>query len=146
MNHILIAGFLGADPEVRFTPSGQKVTSLRVACSAKRAGKEETTWYRVTVWGDHFDKMMPFFKKGSPIMVSGELYVSEYVDKEGKTRTTLNVTAHQLMFSPFGRSEPKGEEAGRAAPGQSYADASVFSGAMSGKKEDAGFSDEETPF
>ena len=71
MNQIIIAGHLGADPEVRFTSSGQKVTTLRVATRVRRGGKDkdETIWWRVTVWGEQFDKMIPYFKKGSPIIV-----------------------------------------------------------------------------
>lgn len=111
MNHIFIAGHLGSDPEVRFTSSGQKVTTLRVACNARRSGKDETVWWKVTAWGEQFDKMMPFFKKGSPIMVMGELLKPElFNDKEGKPQISLNITASQLMFSPFGRSDGKQEE------------------------------------
>ncbi|MBS0606901.1 MAG: single-stranded DNA-binding protein, partial [Verrucomicrobia bacterium] len=72
MNQITIAGHLGADPEVRFTSSGQKVTTLRVAARARRGSKDETIWWKVTVWGEQFDKMIPYFKKGSPIIVFGE--------------------------------------------------------------------------
>ena len=66
MNQINIAGHLGADPEVRFTSSGQKVTTLRVATRVRRGAKDkdETIWWRVTVWGEQFDKMVPYLKKG----------------------------------------------------------------------------------
>jgi single-strand DNA-binding protein len=63
MNQITIAGHLGADPEVRFTSSGQKVTTLRVAAKARKGSKDETIWWKVTVWGEQFDKMMTYFKK-----------------------------------------------------------------------------------
>ncbi|MFA5250437.1 MAG: single-stranded DNA-binding protein [Parachlamydiales bacterium] len=54
MNIITIAGHLGADPEVRFTSSGQKVTTLRLAVRARRSANnadDPTIWFRVTVWG-----------------------------------------------------------------------------------------------
>ena len=51
MNQLTIAGHLGADPEVRFTSSGQKVTTLRVAARARKGAKDETIWWKVTVWG-----------------------------------------------------------------------------------------------
>ena len=111
MNHIFIAGHLGSDPEVRFTSSGQKVTTLRVACNARRAGKDETVWWKVSAWGEQFDKMIPFFKKGSSIMVMGELMKPElFNDKEGKPQISLNITASQLMFSPFGKNDQRQEE------------------------------------
>lgn len=106
MNHLFIAGHLGADPDVRFTPSGQKVTTLRMACNSRKSGKDETIWWRVTVWGEQFDKMIPYLKKGSPLMVNGEMQKPElYTAKDGSSQISMNMTANQLSFSPFGRQE-----------------------------------------
>jgi single-strand DNA-binding protein len=118
MNQIIIAGHLGADPEVRFTSSGQKVTTLRVAARARRSGKDETIWWKVTVWGEQFDKIIPYFKKGSPIIVFGELSKPEiFTDREGRPQVSMNITAQNIMFSPFGRPDsPGGGEGITAAP------------------------------
>src|SRR6266404_4164033 len=106
MNQVTIAGHLGADPEVRFTSSGQKVTTLRVAARARRGAKDETIWWKVTVWGDQFDKMIAYLKKGSPIIVVGELSKPEiFTDREGRPQVSMNITASNLMFSPFGKPE-----------------------------------------
>lgn len=111
MNIIQIAGHLGADPETRFTPTGQKVTTLRVAANTRKAGKEETVWWRVTVWGDRFDKLMPYLKKGSAIIVVGEMSKPEiYTDKEGRPQISLELTAELIRFSPFGRSDRSSQE------------------------------------
>lgn len=100
----MIAGHLGADPEVRFTSSGQKVTTLRVAARARRSGKEETIWWKVTIWGEQFDKMIPYFKKGSPIIVFGELNKPEiFTNRDGQPQVSMSMTAVNLQFSPFGR-------------------------------------------
>ena len=107
MNFIHIAGNLGADPEVRFTSSGKKVTSLKVASRSRRgkAGEETTIWWRVTVWGEQFDKMMTYFKKGSSIMVYGDVHKPEiFTDREGKPQVSMEITAAHLEFSPFGKS------------------------------------------
>ena len=110
MNHLTIMGNLGSDPEVRFTSSGQKVTTFRVADNQKRGGKEETLWWRVTIWGDQFDKIMPYFKKGGSIIVMGEMGKPEiYTDREGNPQISLNITAFHLSFSPFGRANPQDE-------------------------------------
>lgn len=105
MNQITIAGHLGSDPEVRFTSSGQKVTTLRVAARVRRGAKgDDTIWWRVTIWGDQFDKIIPYFKKGSPIIVFGELNKPEiFTDKEGRPQVSMNITANNVLFSPFGR-------------------------------------------
>lgn len=96
-------GNLGADPETRFTPSGQKVTSLRVACNSKKAGKEETIWWRVSVWGDRFDKMMTYLKKGSSVIAVGSMSKPEIYTKDGVPQVSLNMTADMLMFPPLPR-------------------------------------------
>lgn len=108
MNHLIIFGNLGADPEVRFTPAGKKVTTLRVAA---RARKDETIWWRVTVWGEQFDKMIAFLKKGSSIIVTGEMMKPEiYTDKNGQPQASLNLTAFDLRFGSTGSSANKQEE------------------------------------
>ena len=99
-----LAGHLGADPESRFTPDGKKVTTLRVATNTRRAGKDETTWWRVTMWGDQWDKMLPYLKKGSAVMVVGELTRAEiYTNRDGKQAISLDVRAEIVQFPPFGR-------------------------------------------
>ncbi|NGX38504.1 MAG: Single-stranded DNA-binding protein [Chlamydiae bacterium] len=111
MNQITVAGHLGADPEVRFTSSGQKVTTLRVAARVRRGSKgDDTIWWRITIWGEQFDKMIPYFKKGSPIIVFGELNKPEiFTNRDGQPQVSMNITAQNLLFSPFGR--PDGQNA-----------------------------------
>lgn len=105
MNQITIAGHLGADPEVRFTSSGQKVTTIRVAARARKGSKgDDTIWWRVTIWGEQFDKMIPYLKKGSPLIVVGELSKPEiFTSRDGQPQVSMNITAHNLLFSPFGK-------------------------------------------
>lgn len=107
MNFIHIAGNLGADPEVRFTSSGKKVTTMKVATRSRRGkgGEDITIWWRVTVWGEQFDKMVTFLKKGSSVMVYGDVHKPEiFTDREGKPQVSLDITAVHLEFSPFGKS------------------------------------------
>lgn len=110
MNFIQIAGRVGRDPETRFTPDGKKVISFSVATSRKRKGQEETVWYRVTIWGDQFDNMMPYIKKGSALMVMGDLEARLYTDKEGKTQVSLEITARVIHFLPSGSGKSDKEE------------------------------------
>lgn len=145
MNQLTIAGHLGADPEVRFTSSGQKVTTLRVAARARKGAKDDTIWWKVTVWGEQFDKMLAYFKKGSSIIVMGELSKPEiFTDREGKPQVSMNVTASNLMFSPFGRPDSQSSsESSSNEPEMAHAshDSSHGQG-----KSDASFSDDEIPF
>lgn len=106
-----IAGRLGKDAESRFTPSGQKVTTLTVATNVRKSGKEETVWWRVTIWGDRFDKLMPYLKKGSAVIVVGEMGKPDiWTDKEGRPQVSLELTAEIIRFNPFGSSEKSSQE------------------------------------
>jgi single-strand DNA-binding protein len=119
VNFVNIAGHLGADPEVRFTSTGKKVTTLRVATRSRKGSADVTIWWRVTIWGEQFDKMIPHLKKGSPIVAYGELQKPEiFNDREGKPQISLEMWASNIQFSPFGKSEREGgaPSAGGMAP------------------------------
>ncbi len=154
MNHTMIAGHLGADPEVRFTSSGQKVTTLRVAARARRGSKDETIWWRVSIWGEQFDKMIPYFKKGSPIVVMGEMNKPEiFTDRDGKPQVSMSLTAFSISFSPFGRPDSAGSEGRDASAESSHQTGSPESLASSAASAAHGqgrgapaFSDDEVPF
>lgn len=115
---VQLAGRLGRDAETRFTNSGIKVTTLTLATNQRKgSGKEEvTTWWRVTIWGDRFDKLLPYLKKGSAIIVVGEMNKPEiWTDKEGRPQVSLEVTAEIIRFSPFGGPERSQDQ--QTAPG-----------------------------
>lgn len=116
MNFINIAGHLGADPEVRFTSSGKKVTTLRVATRSRKGQTEATIWWRVTVWGEEYDKMISYLKKGSAVLVFGEVQKPEiFNDREGKPQISMDITAHHLQFSPFGKGGSGQQEGGASS-------------------------------
>ena len=146
MNQITIAGHLGADPEVRFTSSGQKVTTLRVAARARRGAKDETIWWKVTIWGDQFDKMIAYLKKGSAIIVVGELSKPEiFTDREGRPQVSMNITASNLQFNPFGK--PEGSGSAQVAESQERTvHAEPEAVAVGQGKADMAFNEDEIPF
>lgn len=103
MNIVQILGRVGRDPETRFTQSGLKVTTFSVAVHIKKGGQEETIWWRVTVWGDRFDKMIQYVKKGSMLVVIGEMNKPNiYNDKEGRPQVGMEVTADIIKFVSTG--------------------------------------------
>ena len=129
MNFIHIAGHLGADPEVRFTSTGKKVTTLKVATKGRKGknGEDQTIWWRVTIWGEQFDKMIPFFKKGSAVMVYGDVHKPEiFTDREGKPQVSLDITAVHIEFSPFGKPGGQSNEGGQYQSTHSNAPAAPF--------------------
>ena len=106
-----IAGFLGADPEERFTANGKRVISLRVATKVRKGGQDETVWWRVNIWDDRFDKMLPYLKKGSAVIIVGEMSKPEtYTGRDGAVQVSLTLSAEIIKFSPFGRPGEKTSE------------------------------------
>lgn len=150
MNQTNIAGHLGADPEVRFTSSGKKVTTLRVAARVRKGNKDETIWWKVSVWGEQFDKMIPHFKKGSPIIVIGEMNMPEiFTDREGRPQVSMSMTALNLMFSPFGRPESSSSSESHTATHTAAepTHAAATEGFSYGQgKAGPNFSEDEVPF
>jgi single-strand DNA-binding protein len=76
--HITIVGRLGRDPEMRYTPNGQAVTSFNVATDrqwtdANGQKTKETTWFRISVWGKQAETTNQYLKKGSMVLVEGRL-------------------------------------------------------------------------
>ncbi len=143
MNQTTIAGHLGADPEVRFTSSGQKVTTLRVAAKGRKAkDKDPTIWWKATIWGEQFDKMVSFLKKGSPIVVVGEMNVPEiFTDREGRPQVSMSVTVGQLYFSPFGKPESQ-----NSSHEQNHHHEEKETASFGQAKESAFAQEEEIPF
>lgn len=110
---VQIAGRLGKDAETRFTTSGQKVTTLTLATNVRKGGKDETVWWRVTIWGERYDKMLPYLKKGTALIVVGEMNKPEiWNDKEGRPQVGLELTAEIIRFSPFGGNGERSQEQG----------------------------------
>ncbi len=144
----MIGGHLGADPEVRFTASGQKVTRLRVATrGSRRSSKgEDTMWWRVTIWGEQFDRMIPHLKKGSPIIVYGELSAEIFTDRESRPQISMHITASRLLFSPFGRPDGRPNEGMPETAEPNYAGAGVQKDQGRGKPDLESFNDDEIPF
>ena len=70
---LIIIGNLGRDPEMRYTPDGKAVTTFSVAASRRYGEKEETAWFRVSVWGKQAESCNQYLQKGSKVLVEGRL-------------------------------------------------------------------------
>jgi single-strand DNA-binding protein len=96
LNKMMIIGNLGADPELRYTPSGKAVTNLRVAVNSNRRGPdgewvEETLWLRVEVWDQAAERAAEQLRKGNKVYAEGELRAREYEGNDGQKRTSLEM-------------------------------------------------------
>ena len=94
---VTLTGRLGADPEIRFTPSGKAVTSFNVVTDRRQKNKEtdewesfDTTWWRCTAWEALAETVTETFRKGDAVIVVGRTHLAEY-EKDGEQRKSLEV-------------------------------------------------------
>jgi len=97
MHKITIIGHLGRDPEMKYTPDGQAVTTFSVASSRKyktAAGeqREETEWFNCSAWGKLADVCNQYLTKGKQVYVEGRLKTRSYQAQNGETRFSIDVT------------------------------------------------------
>lgn len=96
MLEVQLIGNLGSDPEMRYTPDAEAVTSFSVACDVAR--DKPATWVRVTCWQKLAELANEHLAKGKKVFVRGRVRVSDYVDREGEKRYSLEVMADVLRF------------------------------------------------
>lgn len=102
-NKVLLMGHLTRDPELRYVPSGQGVTSFTVAVnrvynSQNGERKEEVSFIRVVAWGRMAETCNEYLKKGSPVFVEGRLQSRSWDAQDGTKRSTLEVIAQSVQF------------------------------------------------
>ena len=107
---MIIAGNLGKDPEMRYTPSGQAVTNFSVATSRKYTSSngetvKETIWFRVSAWGKTAETCNQYLKKGSKVLVEGRLNADPatgnpriFTRQDGTVGTSFEITADTVRF------------------------------------------------
>jgi single-strand DNA-binding protein len=109
-NKITIVGYLGRDPELRYTPDGTPVCNFSIATTERKKDKsgefqDVTTWFRVNLWRRQAEVASQYLSKGKQVYVEGRLSQNEYQDKDGNTRTSLEVNGTDIQFIG-----PRGEE------------------------------------
>jgi single-strand DNA-binding protein len=107
---VIIVGNLGRDPEMRYTPSGQPVTSFSVATNRQYTSSsgeqvKETTWFRISAWGKQAETCNQYLRKGSKVLVEGRLNADPatggprvWTGQDGSTRASFEVTAQTVRF------------------------------------------------
>jgi len=97
INKVILVGNLGADPEVRYMPSGGTVANITIATSEswtdKSSGqkREKTEWHRVVLFGKLADVAGEYLKKGAQVYIEGQLQTRKWKDQSGQDRYTTEV-------------------------------------------------------
>ena len=121
MNKIIVIGNVGRDPEMRYTASGQSVTSFSVASNrryrtADGEQREETEWFNVSAFGRLSEICNQYLTRGQQVYVEGRLRSRSYTDRNGEQRQSLDITLQEMQM--LGR---RGEnESGGGGYGDSY--------------------------
>ena len=109
MNKIIVIGNLGRDPEMRYTPNGQSVTSFSVASNRKYTTstgerREETEWFNVSAWGKLGEVCNQYLTRGQQVYVEGRLRSRSYEGRDGQTRfvNEISLTDVQFLGRPSG--------------------------------------------
>lgn len=97
LNQCNFIGRLGADPETRFTPSGDAVCSFRIAVGWKSKEKEGAEWVSITTFGKLAEICGQYLAKGSQVFVSGRMKTEEY-EKDGVKRYSTKIVADRMQM------------------------------------------------
>ncbi|WP_440994525.1 single-stranded DNA-binding protein [Cysteiniphilum litorale] len=104
VNKVILLGRLGADPEVRYMPSGMSVANLRLATNDgykdRQTGQfvENTEWHRVVVFGKQAETVAQYTQKGSLLYIEGRIRTNKWQDQNGQERYTTEIVATEMQL------------------------------------------------
>ena len=121
-NKVILAGNLGADPEIRYTNSGTPVATFRLATNEKRGENTYTEWHRIVAYGKLAEIIGEYLSKGKPVLIEGRLHNRSWDDRDGKTHYVTEVIAQQMSMLGNGGSRQEEPEQLEEHGGQEYPD------------------------
>lgn len=122
LNRVQLIGYLGKDPESKYTPTGRRVTDFSVGITHRWKGdsgetKEHTEWVQIEAWGRLAEICHEYLGKGSLVYVEGRLKTDRYEDQSGEMRYFTKVVAQSVQFlSGKGDEETLADVIEEAAP------------------------------
>ena len=146
VNRVVLTGNLTKDPELRTTPNGTSVCSLRVACNTRRKDQSTGEWvdkpnyFDVTVWGAQGENCATYLQKGRPVAVDGRLEWREWETQDGAKRQSVEIVADSVQFLG---SRDQSENGGRFTP---QSDVPADTGDFQPAPAAAGNADDDIPF
>ncbi|TGP40227.1 single-stranded DNA-binding protein [bacterium M00.F.Ca.ET.228.01.1.1] len=123
VNKVILVGNLGADPEVRYLPSGDAVANIRLATTDrykdKASGemKEATEWHRVSFFGRLAEIVSEYLKKGSSVYIEGRIRTRKWQAQDGTDRYSTEIVAEQMQMLGGRRSEDDSDGGFEQRPG-----------------------------
>ena len=116
LNKVMLIGNLGADPEIKYSPSGTSISNIRLATSENRKNsdgewEERTEWHRVVMYGRQAEICKDYLRKGSKIYVEGRLQTRSWDDQDGKKHYMTEVVGFNMVML-----DPKGQDVSMNVP------------------------------
>jgi len=117
LNKVMIIGNVGTEPEMRFTPNGNPVTSFRVATNRVYTApdgerKRETEWFTVVAWNRLAEQCNQFLTKGRLVYAEGRLHTRTWESQDGQKHSRSEIVANRVVFLDRREAAPLAEEAG----------------------------------
>lgn len=102
LNKVMIIGYIGREPEMRYTPNGKPVTSFSVATSRSWTASngrrcQETDWFNVVSWGNLAEICKQHLAKGLRVYIEGRLQTRSWKDGQGKRRYRTEIVANEMI-------------------------------------------------
>ncbi|MCL2021864.1 MAG: single-stranded DNA-binding protein [Betaproteobacteria bacterium] len=150
VNKVIIVGNLGADPETRYSASGDAICNIRVATSEswkdKNTGEkqERTEWHRIVFYRKLAEIAGQYLKKGSQVYIEGKIKTRKWQDKDGQDRYSTDIEATEMTM--LGKREGSGFDGGGNQPSRSPSSFAPSSEGGGGKPAFTDFGDDDIPF
>ncbi|WP_248885699.1 single-stranded DNA-binding protein [Acidithiobacillus acidisediminis] len=150
VNKMILLGYLGQNPEMRYMPDGKAVATLSIATSESfkdRDGnrQERTEWHRVVLWGRLAEIAGEYLRKGSQAYVEGRIQTRKWTDRDGQDRYTTEIVCDRLNLIG-GRHDPESGNSAGTHRGQSGSGASALPPAGPDPQYLGDDPDDEIPF
>lgn len=115
LNKVMIIGNLGSEPEMRFTPNGNPVTSFRIATNRMYTTpdgerKQETEWFSVVVWNKLAEQCNQYLSKGRLVYAEGRLHTRTWESQDGQKHSRPEIIANRVVFLDRQATAPLQEE------------------------------------
>jgi single-strand DNA-binding protein len=115
LNKVMVIGYLGRDPEMRFTPNGKSVSNFCVACSRTWQGADgnkhtDTDRFNVVAWGNLAELAKQNLRKGNLVYVEGHLQFRTWQDTQGQQHKSVEILARELLLLSESQKEETFEE------------------------------------
>ena len=120
LNKVMIIGNVGTEPEMRFTPNGNPVTSFRVATNRvyttpEGERKQETEWFTVVAWNRLAENCNQYLTKGQRVFAEGRLHTRSWEGQDGQQRSRSEIVANRVLFLDRQATAPTPGEGGEEA-------------------------------